>query len=464
MGAPSASKVQTPDLVDRDPNDSMRPRQVLCLIGALSCAIAASVPPTSCGGARTPVTITVAGNVTTTLPDSIAAFERTHPHIRVELVDMGVPKGSGAVPTDRAHDLLAGYMATETSRVDVYEIDVVWLAEFADAGWLLPLDEYFTPSEREQFEGAAIDACTYAGRVWAVPEFTDFGLLYYRKDLLAEAGLSKLETWQDLDAFQRALANRGGGGVRHLYGFQGARYEGLMCNFLEALWGENGTLVGADGRSSVDSEEAIAALEHLVATIKDGVAPPWVINWIELDGEEAFRKGEIAVLRAWPKAWRTMQTDEPSTAIAGKVGVGLPLHAEGGQGHSALGGWHFAIAQSTPVPREAWELISFLCGVEQQTFRAVSKGFIPTRPSVFADPAVRAANPQFDLWDDLRRAIRPRPVLPAYRDISRILSLHVHKALLGEESPRDALRTAAVRVAPLLAPRSATQAPQGGAR
>jgi multiple sugar transport system substrate-binding protein len=441
----------------------MRPRQVLCLIGALSCAFA-PVAPTSCGGARAPVTITVAGNVTTTLPESIAEFERTHPHIRVELVDMGVPKGSGAVPSDRAHDLLAGYMATETSRVDVYEIDVVWLAEFADAGWLLPLDDYFVPGERAQFEAAAIDACTYAGHVWGVPEFTDFGLLYYRKDLIEEAGLSRLETWQDLSAFQRALAAKGGGGVRHVYGFQGARYEGLMCNFLEALWGENGTLVTSNGTSSVDSEEAVAALEHLVAAVKDGIAPPWVIDWIELDGEEAFRKGEIAVLRAWPKAWRTMQTNEASTVIAGKVGVGLPLHAEGQRGYSALGGWQFAIAQSTPFPNESWELVLFLCSAEQQRSRAVDKGFIPTRPSVLADSAVRAANPQFELWDRLRGAIRPRPVLPAYRDISRILSLHVHKALLGEESPRDALRIAAVRVAPLLTESGTTKFPRGGTR
>jgi multiple sugar transport system substrate-binding protein len=180
------------------------------------------------------------------------------------------------------------------------------------------------------------------------------------------------------------------------------------------------------------------------------VAPPWVVDWIEMNGEEAFRKGEIAVLRAWPNAWRTMQDAENGTVVAGKVGIGLPLHAEGGRGHSVLGGWQFAIANASPAPREAWALVSFLSSPEQQRARAIKKGYIPTRPALLADPAVRAANPQFALLDRFRDAIRPRPILSVYREVSRILSLHVHRALLGEESPRDALRAAAARIGPLL--------------
>jgi multiple sugar transport system substrate-binding protein len=146
-----------------------------------------------------------------------------------------------------------------------------------------------------------------------------------------------------------------------------------------------------------------------------------------------------------------MQRDEPGTVVAGKVGVGLPLRAEGGRSYSVLGGWQFAIANTTSAPREAWELVSFLGNVEQQKMRAIDHGFIPTRKSVLADAEVRAANPQFEQLERFREAIRPRPIVPAYREISRILSLHVHKALLGEESPRDALRAAAVRIVPLLA-------------
>jgi multiple sugar transport system substrate-binding protein len=442
----------------------MRPRHVLWILGALSCAVAAATP-TSCGGTRPPVTITIAGNVTTTLPESIAEFERTHPHVRIELVDMGVPVGSGSVPSDRAHDLFVGYMATETSRVDVYEIDVVWLAEFAHAGWLLPLDEYFSPSDRSAFVPAAIDACTYDGKIWAIPEFTDFGLLFYRTDLMAEAGVSRLETWSDLEAFERALAGRPDLRVRNVYGFQGARYEGLTCNFLEAMWGEGGRFVEADGRSAVDSEEAVAALERLVGVVRDGLAPSWVVKWVEIDGEEAFRKGEIAALRAWPNAWRTMQDAERGSVVAGKVGVGVPLHADGREGASSLGGWQLAIARGTQYPREAWELVSFLCGAGQQRARAVERGYVPTLHALFEDPAVVEANPHFARLDGFRTTIQPRPIHPAYRDISRILSLYVHRALLGEVSPRDALREASARIGPLLARTSAaTRAPEPARR
>ena len=63
-------------------------------------------------------------------------------------------------------------------------MDVIWPAEFAAAGWALPLDAFFSAAERNLFLDAPIQADTYDGRIYGVPMFVDAGMLYYRKDLL----------------------------------------------------------------------------------------------------------------------------------------------------------------------------------------------------------------------------------------------------------------------------------------
>lgn len=65
-----------------------------------------------------------------------------------------------------------------------FSADIIWVSEFASAGWIEPLDSFFPVEEREFFLPGPIEGCTYQNRIWAVPWFTDSGVLFYRSDLL----------------------------------------------------------------------------------------------------------------------------------------------------------------------------------------------------------------------------------------------------------------------------------------
>ena len=82
--------------------------------------------------------------------------------------------------------------------MDVFFMDVIWPAEFAAAGWALPLNRFFPPAEQEKFLEASILANTYQGQIYGIPVFIDAGMLYYRKDLLEKYGLSPPHTWPEL--------------------------------------------------------------------------------------------------------------------------------------------------------------------------------------------------------------------------------------------------------------------------
>ncbi|MEE8301276.1 MAG: extracellular solute-binding protein, partial [Candidatus Tectomicrobia bacterium] len=96
------------------------------------------------------------------------------------------------------HDLLTQKLKNKDSSMDVYFIDVIWPAEFAAAGWALPLDDLFPPSDRKQFLPATIEADTYQDHIHGVPSRIDSGMLYYCKDLLDQYGFDPPQTWEEL--------------------------------------------------------------------------------------------------------------------------------------------------------------------------------------------------------------------------------------------------------------------------
>jgi ABC-type glycerol-3-phosphate transport system substrate-binding protein len=160
----------------------------------------------------------------------VAEYNAAHPGVTVLFQPM-------PANTDTQHDAYVTYLSARESNIDLYSLDVIWTAEFAKAGWITELPEGFL-DESEFLEGP-LGSVTYQGTLRAVPWFTDAGVLYYRSDLLEEAGLPVPETWDEfLHACETVAAPRDMDG----FVWQGARYEGLVCDFLEFLWGMGGSL------------------------------------------------------------------------------------------------------------------------------------------------------------------------------------------------------------------------------
>ncbi|HEY3165916.1 MAG TPA: extracellular solute-binding protein, partial [Candidatus Binatia bacterium] len=112
---------------------------------------------------------------------AVADFERQNSGIKI--VREIAPQSSTQI-----HDLLTQKLKNRDSRLDVFFMDTIWPAEFASAGWALPLDRYFTAAERAKFLPAPILANQYRGQIFGVPLFIDAGVLYYRKDFLGKYG------------------------------------------------------------------------------------------------------------------------------------------------------------------------------------------------------------------------------------------------------------------------------------
>jgi multiple sugar transport system substrate-binding protein len=116
--------------------------------------------------------------------------------------------------------------------------------------------------------------------IYGVPWYTDAGLLYYRRDLLEKAGFSEPpKTWDEL--VEQAKKTQRDEGVQFGFVFQGAEYEGGVCNGLEYVWTHGGDVLDPNDPSKVvvESPESVAGLTTQRAMIEDGVTTRAVLQY-----------------------------------------------------------------------------------------------------------------------------------------------------------------------------------------
>lgn len=350
-------------------------------------------------------------------------FEELHPGIKVKLLEM--PESSTA-----QHDAYVTYLAAGDRTVDVYSIDIIWPAEFARAGWLVPLDGYFDPGELADFLPGPLAGCTYRDTLWAVPWFTDAGMLYYRQDILEENGLKVPQTWDQLETQASYLSKKYGLAG---YVWQGQQYEGLVCNFLEVLWSCGGNLSETDSGLVIDGQAALTALNAMHRMLETGASPRGVLTYKEEEGRQLFTQGQAVFMRNWPYAWALAQDTAKGSRVAGRVGLAPLPHLPGQQSSACLGGWNLAVSRHSKYPEEAAALVKFLTSFSSQRLFALKGGRLPTRKSVYEDTSVIEAFPHYRQFYLSFVNARPRPVRPDYPRLSDELQIELHKILLGKK-------------------------------
>jgi multiple sugar transport system substrate-binding protein len=359
----------------------------------------------------------------------VEGFERENPGVRVDL--QAIPTGS-----DLAHQLLVTALGAGGGDLDVFVLDVIWVAEFARAGWLADLSESFPPERvRAEFLAGPAEAVVRDGRTRAVPWFADVGLLYYRTDLVARPP----RTYAELAGAARAAMVRAPGIAGFVW--QGRQYEGLSCNFFEALWGRGGDALDGE-RLALDTPAAKEALGSLRGLVETGLSPLSVVVAAEEEARRLFGEGRAVFMRNWPYAWPILA--EPASAVRGRVGIAALPSEDGAPAPGVLGGWQLGVSAAAPPGRRAAaaRLVRHLTSPEANLVLALAYGRNPARRGSYEDPALARESPFVaGLLPHLERA-RPRPVTPYYMLVADALQGELSAALSGLRSPEEALRRA----------------------
>jgi multiple sugar transport system substrate-binding protein len=365
----------------------------------------------------------------------INAFEQKYPNIHVTLT-------SAPTNTDTNRATLATEISGGSATPDVFMGDVIWPAQFGAHQLAVPLSDYLPKSYFDQFAPGLVTGASYKGKVYGSPLFEDQGFMYYRKDLLAKAGLQPPTTWEQLESEAKTLVSKKL--VKYGFVFQGASYEGLTCNFMEYLTSAGGTATNGDfTKATLDSPAAIKAATFMRSLITSGATPAAVSTFQEAQAMSIFAGGDSAFLRNWDYAYSNATTPATGKLTAAQVGV-EPMPAFAGQatpGYSNIGGWNMYINPHSKNINVDLTFIKWLASDQAQTILATKYSEIPTTNSVRNSPAVKNVNPVLAIISKTKLVPRPAGT-PNYPALSTAIYTNVNAVLAGSQSPAAAMKAA----------------------
>jgi multiple sugar transport system substrate-binding protein len=331
---------------------------------------------------------------------------------------------------DQQRELLVRRLAAEDTDIDLMGLDVIWTAEFAEAGWLKPWEgERRRVAEEGKLEGP-LETVSYQDRIWAIPFTSNTQLLWYRKDRV-EAPPEDF-TWDEM--IDQAAEN--GKAIE----VQAAQYEGLTVWINSLIAGAGGQLVNEEGEAQVDESAARAAeIERKLAT--SAAAPPGMSTNREDQARIGFEEDrsdyQVNYTFIYPSA------AEVGEDFQKKIGwARYPRTDKDTPSRPPLGGINIGVSEFTRNPDLAFEAAECLASGDHQAIAAEKGGLPPTTESVYEDERVTKA---FPFADELRESIdnaAPRPVTPAYSDISLAIQKSFHPPEAVEPGgTADKLRT-----------------------
>jgi multiple sugar transport system substrate-binding protein len=315
---------------------------------------------------------------------------------------------------DGQREQMVRRLAAGDSDMDILGLDVTWVSEFAEAGWIAE----WTGADKADVEDGTLqgplDTARWKDKLYAAPKNTNVQLLWYRGDLVS----TPPTTWAEMLEQAKALEDDGKPSTVLM---TGAQYEGLVVQFNTLVASAGGKILSDDSTRAVVDDGAVRALQALKDLATSSVSSASLSNAKEDDIRLAFQGGDAAFELNWPYVYAAMGKANPDLAKNFKWAP-YPSVDPGKAGTVTIGGFNLAISEYSRHKPEAFEAARCLRSAESQKFSAINSGVPPTIESVYADPDMAEPYPMRDtIRDELKRAA-VRPLTPAYQNVSTLIS------------------------------------------
>jgi len=363
-----------------------------------------------------------------------AEFEENNPGISVALE---------FVPYEALHDKIITSAAAGTNGYDIVLYDVVWPAEFAEGGFLTDVTDRVPKELGNQIFDGAWTTVTYNSRIFGMPWILDTKYLFFNREMLSQAGIeTPPSTWTEVMEQSQILKDKGV--VKYPLVWSWSQSEAMICDYTTLVAAHGGSFFEG-GKPAFNKDGALAAIDYMATSLKSGLTNPASTEYFEEDVRRVFSNGEAAFALNWTYM-NALVNDPSESKVAGKIGVMPAPGVKGVSEASAVNGsMGLGIPSNSAHKDEAWALISYL--TDKKVQENYAKLSLPVWKESYSVKSVTEG--QEELVSAASKAIAvmsPRPVVPAYTEVSNILQKHLHSILLGEESSEDALADAVKRV------------------
>jgi multiple sugar transport system substrate-binding protein len=351
---------------------------------------------------------------------------------------------------EQVRDFVAG------GDIDIALIDLVWIGNFAENGWIVPADEFLNNPELADPE---IDMADFFPLVlnafggwndviYGLPFDNYSGLLFYNRCMLEAAGFDRPpETWAEiLETYGPALTKDG----KYAFALQSKRNETQSADsFARMLWPFGGSFLDESFRSNLLSPESQAGLQFRQDLMQ--FMPPGIVSYDHAETVNALAQGDVAMITEWSAFYSTLTNPETSQIVDC---LGIAPEPMGPAGRKpALGGFSLAVATQADDAEKAaaWLFIQWITS-KANALPMLEAGAVPARQSVYAIDGV-AERFSFvpalvESWQEGVPEFRPR--FAEWPTITEIVQEWGTKMMLGEVSIEDGAREIGTRMEQVL--------------
>jgi trehalose/maltose transport system substrate-binding protein len=375
---------------------------------------------------------------------------------RFAIRHVSLPRGPGEQRVQ-----LARRLSAHDRGLDVMALDVVWTAEFAEAGWALPLSD--DPAGQAEADASAdtlpgpLATARWKQRLYGAPATTNTQLLWYRPDLVSQPP----ENW---DAMVAEAARLHAAGQPAWIAVQANEGEGLVVWFNTLLVSAGGRVLSDDGRrvtltdTPAHRAATVDALRVLKSVATAPGADPSISRTDEGTARLAVEQGKAALEVNWPYVLASLLENavkggvpflplNRDPALAGSVndvGTFVPTDAQFRVAYDAsrevfgfapypgvapdrpakvtIGGLNLAVASTTRHRAEAFEAVRCLRSPQSQKYVSMEGGLPAVRASLYSDPQFQAKYPMYTVIRAQLTDAAVRPATPVYQALSLRLS------------------------------------------
>ncbi|WP_425145258.1 ABC transporter substrate-binding protein [Deinococcus sp.] len=331
---------------------------------------------------------------------------------------------------------------TSGGGADLVLNDVVWIGQFADAGWMVPMEKFYNDPKLADpalnikgfFPVLLNSFGTWNNKVYSFPFDNYSGLMYYNKCTLKAAGFSgPPKTWDELlTKYAPKLTGNG----KYGFALQSRRGETQSADsFMRSLWLTGGSLIDPKtfqpNLTSAASQKGLQFRQSLMKFM-----PPGIVDQDHAEVVAAFNQGTVPIITEWSAFYPTITDPKQSKIGAGCLGVTTEPEGTGGL-KPALGGFGLGVNSNSDAKKQAAAYLFIQWITSEKNAKAyVQAGGVSGRQSVYKDPAIRAkylyVDPMVKSWSAGTAVPAFRPRFAEWPQISQIVAEQGTKIMLGQ--------------------------------
>jgi sn-glycerol 3-phosphate transport system substrate-binding protein len=379
--------------------------------------------------------VAVGGAITKTIDDLAASFSKENPGIKVNPIYAGTYQET-IVKALTAHKSGQPPVTSVLLSTDMFTL--------IDEDAIVPIDNFVKTADDKawlnSFYKAFMLNSQSGGKTWGVPFQRSTIVMYYNKELLKEAGVSRPpETWAEMADAAKKLTKKDASGKVTQYGVQ-IPSSGFPYWLFQALAIQNDAVLANDPGNAVkfDDPKVIEALQYWVDLTKQGVHPPGIVEW-GTTPKDFFEK-KVAMM------WTTTGnlTNVKNNA---KFDFGVAMLPGNKRKGSPTGGGNFYIfKKSTPAQQEAaFKFIKWITQPERAALWSIETGYVATSAAAYGTDSLRKYGRDFP------PAVVARDQLPVSlaefsthdnQRVTKALNDGLQAALTGTKTPAQAMQDA----------------------